>query len=196
MRLRAFLAAGLAGAAALTVSLVAVPAASATSSNHHDASFATLVDVSAQRALIANDVAAFKFNTGGSIEDPAREQQLLDQVAALSAEQGDDPAVAQAIFRDEIDGNKTVQYGLFDLWTAHPELTPTEWPDLTTVIRPELDKITTELMAEITATKDLQVSPDCHHKLGEATAKVDHDRHLDPLHVRALNQALARVCHN
>jgi chorismate mutase len=195
VRLRAFLAAGFAGAAVVTASVALTPVASA--HNHHDGeSFVTLVDVSAQRALIADDVAAFKFNTGGSIEDPAREQQLLDTVAGLSTQLGVDPAVAQAIFRDEIDGNKTVQYGLFDLWTAHPELTPTEWPDLTTVIRPELDQITTELMDQIKATQELQVAPNCHQKLGEAAAKIDHDRHLDPLHVRALNQALARVCHN
>jgi chorismate mutase len=195
VRLRALLIAGLAGAATVTAVVVSAPA-SAAPAHHDDPSFVQLVDISAQRALIANDVAAFKFNTGGSIEDPAREQQLLDTVADMSAQLGVDPVVAQAIFRDEIDGNKTVQYGLFDQWTAHPEQTPTEWPDLTTVIRPELDKITTELMDQIKATSQLQVAPDCGHKLAAATAEVDHHRHLDALHVRAVNQALARVCHS
>jgi chorismate mutase len=194
VRLRALLTAGLAGAATVTAVVVSVPA-SAAPAHHDDPSFVQLVDISAQRALIADDVAAFKFNTGGSIEDPAREQQLLDTVAGMSAQLGVDPAVAQAIFRDEIDGNKTVQYGLFDQWTAHPEQTPTEWPDLTTVIRPELDKITTELMDQIKATSGLQVAPDCRSRLDRATKAVEQRRHLDALHRQALEQAVARVCH-
>jgi chorismate mutase len=193
VRLRAFLAAGVAGAAVVTAAVALAPAASAQANNE---SFVTLVDVSAQRALIADDVAAFKFNTGGSIEDPAREQVLLDTVADLSAQMDVDPTIAQAIFRDEIDGNKIVQYGLFDLWTAHPELTPTEWPDLTTVIRPELDKITTELMDQIKATADLQVAKNCGEQLDAATNVVEQNRHLDRLHSQALHHALARVCHS
>jgi chorismate mutase len=192
VRLRAFLAAGVAGAAVVTAAVALAPAASAQANE----SFVTLVDVSAQRALIADDVAAFKFNTGGSIEDPAREQVLLDNVADLSAQMDVDPTVAQAIFRDEIDGNKSVQYGLFDLWTAHPELTPTEWPDLTTVIRPELDKITNELMEQIKATSDLQVAKNCGEQLDAATNVVEQNRHLDRLHSQALHHALARVCHS
>jgi len=192
VRLRALLAAGIAGAAAVTASVALAPAASANGNE----SFVTLVDVSAQRALIADDVAAFKFNTGGAIEDPAREQVLLDNVADLSAQLGVDPTVAQAIFRDEIDGNKSVQYGLFDLWTAHPELTPTEWPDLTTVIRPELDQITTELMDQIKATSDLQVASNCGEQLDSAVNVVEQKRNLDHLHSQALHQAVARVCHS
>lgn len=194
MRLRALLAAGFAGAAAVTLVAVSAPA-SATTAHHDDTDFVSLVDISAQRALIADDVAAFKFNTGGAIEDPAREQVLLDTVADMSADLGVDPAVAQAIFRDEIDGNKEVQYGLFDLWTAHPEQTPTEWPDLTTVIRPELDKITVDLMDQIKATSALQVAPNCHQRLDEALGYVSHQRHLDQLHSEAVRDAVARVCH-
>ena len=187
MRLRALLAAGL----AVTATLAVAPVASAS-----DTSFVTLVDVSAQRALIADDVAAYKFNTGKSIEDPAREQQLLDTVYDMSIQMGVDPNVAQAIFRDEIDANKEVQYGLFDLWTAHPELAPTSWPDLTTVIRPELDQITTELMDQIKATGSLQTAQNCDELVDSGTNQVDQSRDLDKLHAHAVSDAVARVCHS
>lgn len=41
-----------------------------------------LVDLAAQRVLVGDKVAAAKFGTDQPIDDPAREQQILDSVAA------------------------------------------------------------------------------------------------------------------
>ncbi|TDV46053.1 chorismate mutase [Actinophytocola oryzae] len=51
---------------------------------------APVVGLAAERVLLADKVAAAKFGTSTPVEDPVREQQVLDQAAALAAEAGID----------------------------------------------------------------------------------------------------------
>lgn len=156
---------------------------------------APLADLAAQRVQIGDKVAAAKFGTDQPIDDPAREQQILDSVAARSIELGIDPAATVRFFRAQIDANKVVQRGLYALWTEHPELRPTDRPDLINEVRPELDRITTELLNELRATagiRDATVECLAHLAFAATAALVRH--HLDALHRHAFTVALGPVC--
>ncbi len=128
----------------------------------------------AERILLADKGAAAKFGTSSPIEDPVREQQVLDQAAALAAEAGLDTAGTVAFFRAQIEMSKLVQRSLFERWTAHPEQAPTERPDLATEVRPELDRITVEFSGQLVATGDLRgAGARCHPRApgrGDLTA--------------------------
>ncbi|GIJ45208.1 chorismate mutase [Virgisporangium aliadipatigenens] len=154
-----------------------------------------LVGLSAERILVADKVAAAKFGTTSPIEDPAREQVVLDQAASLAAAAGLDVEETVAFFRAQIESSKLVQRGLFDLWTAHPELAPTERPDLATEVRPILDRITGQFIAELSATERLRGrTVRCHVSLVAAERSADRRYHLDRLHERALWGAIEPVC--
>ncbi|MFI6036147.1 chorismate mutase [Streptomyces sp. NPDC051315] len=57
-------------------------------------------------------MAAATWGTDNPIDDPAREQQVLDAVAAQAERAGADPEEVRRIFRDRIEANKIVQRGL------------------------------------------------------------------------------------
>lgn len=154
-----------------------------------------LTDLSAERVQVADKVAAAKFGTPAPIDDPAREAVVLNTVRTLSVEMGIDPDVAVALFTDQIEANKQVQRGLYALWTAHPELAPTERPDLVKEVRPILDRITVGLLDQLKATPHLRFHPSCRGQLTAARMLVSHGRHLDPLHRSALTRALPSICH-
>jgi chorismate mutase len=154
-----------------------------------------VVGLAAERTLLADKVAAAKFGTATPIEDPVREQQVLNQAAALAAEAGIDVPDTVQFFRAQIEMSKVVQRGLYDRWTRHPELAPTERPDLATEVRPELDRITVEFIGQLAATEDLRgPTPRCKVSLVVSEARVDHRYDLDRLHERALWGAISPLC--
>jgi chorismate mutase len=157
-------------------------------------SLVPLTDASAERVQVGDLVAAAKFGTPAPIDDPAREQVVLNNARALSVQLGIDPEVSAEIFADQIEANKQVQRGLYALWTAHPELAPTEKPDLVKVVRPILDRITTQLLDQIKATQHERVHPSCFGQLIVARIRVSFARHLDTLHRSALARAVQSVC--
>ncbi|WP_211282477.1 chorismate mutase, partial [Streptomyces hygroscopicus] len=75
------------------------------------ASLRPLVELSAERALVADEVAAAKWGTDSPIDDPAREREVLDAVARQAEELGADPVATARIFRDQIEASKVVQRG-------------------------------------------------------------------------------------
>lgn len=155
---------------------------------------AALADLSGQRVQIADKVAAAKFGTTQPIDDPVREQQILDGVAAKAPGLGLDPAEAVEFFRDQIEANKVVQRGLYELWTAHPEQAPTERPDLPTEVRPVIDRLNAGLLDELAATSDTRARPWCGGGLAVAIVATDRRLHLDRLHERALRRSLDSAC--
>lgn len=155
--------------------------------------FGPLTDLVIQRLRVSDEVAAAKFGTGQPIDDPAREQQELAQVRQDAMTLGLDPAATVRFFQDQITASKVVQRGLFALWTAHPNLAPTSRPDLT-VIRTELDRLTTELLSQLVDVKGRQHELGCRVALAEARITGEIFDHLDRLHRRALAVALESVC--
>ncbi|MFD2463508.1 gamma subclass chorismate mutase AroQ, partial [Amycolatopsis samaneae] len=154
-----------------------------------------LTDLAARRILLGDKVAAAKFGTDQPIDDPAREQQVLDSVRQLSLAAGIDPAASVRFFRDQIEANKIVQRGLYGLWTAHPELRPAHRPDLATEVRPELDRITTGIIEQLAATVSLR-RPTLTCAVDASFAKISAELrwHLDSLHRQALTVALRSTC--
>ncbi|MEE4595574.1 chorismate mutase [Streptomyces sp. DSM 41524] len=152
-----------------------------------------LVDLSAQRVLVADEVAAAKWGTDSPIDDPAREREVLAAVARQAEELGADPVATSRIFRDQIEASKVVQRGLYSRWDADPAQAPTERPDLGRV-RLEINRINGELVRAIADSAAVREAPSCVGHLTAGAAAVVHGRRLDPLHTVALGRSLPSVC--
>ncbi len=152
-----------------------------------------LVDAAAQRLLTADPVAANKYLNGGQIQDPAREQQVLDTVAAAATIMGADPAYTREVFRDQIDASVAVQYSLFAHWKLDPAAVPATAPDLTAT-RATIDGLNQTIVSEIAAQWPTLTAPSCAADLGVAVEQVATQRALDPLHRRALVFATGDYC--
>ncbi|MCB5910589.1 chorismate mutase [Streptomyces pinistramenti] len=152
-----------------------------------------LAALSAERDAVGDLVAAAKWGTGGPIDDPAREQQVLDAVAAQARQWGADPAATKRIFRDQIEASKVIQRELHRRWTADPAQVPTERPDLNEV-REKINRINTGLVRAIAASDTARSAPYCPVVLGAAAGQVQHAQRLDALHTAALARALRSVC--
>ncbi|QLH26809.1 chorismate mutase [Streptomyces sp. Rer75] len=180
----AVLAAGAGGA-------VAAPAAPSAPTAHGQ--LRPLAGLSADRLLVADQVAAAKWGTDSPIDDPAREQQVLDAVAEQAREAGGDPAATVRIFRDQIEASKVVQRGLYRRWQADPSSAPTERPDLGKV-RVEINRINGELVRSIADAADARTAPSCPGRLLAGALATGHEKRLDGLHAVALTRALPSVC--
>ncbi|WP_431041042.1 chorismate mutase [Streptomyces sp. P1-3] len=150
-------------------------------------------DLSAQRLLTADQVAAAKWGTDSPIDDPARERQVLEAVARQAVELGADPEATVRIFRDQIEANKVVQRALHRQWAADPDSAPTERPDLSQV-RQEINRVNGELVRAIAASATARTARACPALLTAGAVRVAHARDLDALHGLALARALPSVC--
>ncbi|MGQ5639279.1 MULTISPECIES: chorismate mutase [unclassified Streptomyces] len=152
-----------------------------------------VASLAAERLATADLVAAAKWGTTSPIDDPAREQQVLDSVAAQAEQLGADPDEARRVFRDQIEANKIVQRGLFARWTAHPEQAPITKPDLN-VVRQTINRINTDLVRTLAGTTAERTTPACAPELAVAVVEVHHEKHPDLLHTGALVRSLVSVC--
>ncbi|MET8471343.1 chorismate mutase [Streptomyces sp. NPDC006422] len=188
----------LGGAALPAAAAPAAPAAASVAASrpaHADPrALAAITSLATERLALADKVAAAKYGTDAPIDDPARERQILDDVAKRSADLGIDPAYAQSVFRDQIEANKVVQRGLYARWDAHPEQRPTERPDLAKEVRPQLDRITTQLLDALRNVAPTRTSPACTPLLTAAALHDARARGFDALHLEALRRALPSVC--
>lgn len=153
-----------------------------------------LTNLIVERLFISDQVAASKFGTTSPIDDPAREQQELDEVRQDAETVGLDPAATVAFFQNQIDASKVIQRGDFAIWTADPAKAPTSKPDLTQ-IRTQLDQLTTELLNELNSTQHLRAEPvTCKINLGVATLGAKLLDPLDSLHRQGLDTATPSIC--
>lgn len=155
--------------------------------------FDALVTVAYERLATADTVAASKWSSRGAVEDPAREQVVLDAASAGATQRGLDPALVTAVFRDQIQASKVVQYGLLEDWTADPAHAPATAPDLAT-IRPVLDGVTPQLLDALAATAAARRDGTCATQVGAADEQTAAARGLDALHRRGLERALRSIC--
>jgi chorismate mutase len=155
----------------------------------------SLADLAVQRILLADKVAAAKFGTTQPIDDPVREQQVLDQVAATSASMGLPPGTSVRFFQAQIEANKVVQRALFQRWTEHPAEQPAERPDLAKEVRPQLDRITGQILEQLVNTREIR-RPGVACVVWHAEAEISADivNRLDELHRKAVAMSLRPVC--
>lgn len=152
-----------------------------------------LVDAAAQRLLTAEPVAASKYLTGGQIQDPQREAQVLDTVASAAEAQGADAAFVREVFRDQIDATVSLQYSLFGDWKVDPAAAPVTAPDLAAT-RATIDALNQTMVGEIAHQWPELQSPSCRAELGASINEVAANRELDPLYRRALEYATHDYC--
>lgn len=145
-----------------------------------------LTDLVVERLLLADDVAAAKFLTDSSVDDPTREELVLEHVRGLAGAAGLDPDTVAAFFRDQFAASKLVQEGLFACWAAHPAQAPTAGPDLNGV-RDQLDLLTARLLRALRAAE----RPGGDRLAGAAGPRPER---LDALHHHALTVATRSVC--
>jgi chorismate mutase len=190
---------GVVAAGTVGGSLLLAPAASATPAGatartavvgSRVAAFDGLTELMIQRIVIGDDVAASKYFSGKPVDDPVREQQILDSVRQSAVQLGIDPESTADFFQAQIDASKVVQRGLLAYWAAHPDKAPTSGPDLN-VVREKLDALTTQLLTELVHVDHLRHTG-LRCTISATTAEFRN--HPDPLHRQALQTASPTIC--
>jgi chorismate mutase len=115
----------------------------------------TLID---QRLNIAPQVAKAKWNSGSPVNDTKREAKVLYEVTAqakLIGKEKCEPALVKKFFQDQFTAGKIIQTHLLISWrNKYPAKHKfKDAPNLARDIRPQLDKLTPEL---ITAFCDVE----------------------------------------
>jgi len=80
-----------------------------------------LVDAAARRLQTADPVAASNFRTGGQVDDPQREQQVIDAVTADAALAHIDAGYVHNVFRNQIDATDSLEHSRFAQWQDDAE---------------------------------------------------------------------------
>jgi chorismate mutase len=146
-----------------------------------------LVDLVVERLSLARDVAAAKYGSGGPIDDPIREQQILRSVGCALNVSALSHRMGMQFFRDQMEASKVVQRGLHHRWHRHPEEIPAANPDLTADVRPKLDHITAQIIQQFRCMSEAPC-----FKPGDIADLIDRrftgampERHLPGLHRHA-----------
>jgi chorismate mutase len=152
-----------------------------------------LVDDAAQRLQTADPVAASKYLTGGAVDDPAREMQVIDSVTADAVADHTDAGYVKDIFRNQIDATDSLEHSRFAQWKIDPAQAPTTAPDLSSS-RNTIDTLNRAIVVDIAAQWEELHSPTCRTDLEDAKRAVIAQRRLDALYQRALGYATHMYC--
>ncbi|MFZ6709390.1 gamma subclass chorismate mutase AroQ [Undibacterium sp. TC9W] len=117
--------------------------------NASDPRIVRLMGLMQQRLNLAQDVATYKWNAKAAIDDPVREQQILDALAQQATQYGLAPRQVQDFFTAQIVAGKMIQTALFAQWVSKAQAPFDNPPDLKTAIRPALDKLTPQLLTAL-----------------------------------------------
>ncbi len=153
-----------------------------------------LIDIVLQRLSVADKVALSKWDSGKPVEDLVREQAVIETTQRDAIHYGLDAHQASRFIADQIEASKLIQYALLAAWrrTGTAPTTPRE--DLVNTIRPQLDRLQTQLLQRL-ASIPMQADLDyCARTIAHATEIYTKQNHLDPLHSIALDRALAHIC--
>jgi chorismate mutase len=153
-----------------------------------------LVDAAAQRLQTAEPVAANKWQTGGSIEDPQRVEQVLSAVGADAKGRGVDGDYVRQIFTDQVHATEAIEYTRFAQWKLDPGAAPGVAPDLSTS-RAIIDRLNAEMVEQVAMHWPVLHSPACVGTLEDAKTAVANARGLDPLYQQALSFSTHSYCH-
>ena len=152
-----------------------------------------LVDAATQRLQTAEPVAASKWNTGGSIEDPARVKQVMDAVSRAATTRHIDPQAVRQIFTDQVNATEAIEYTRFAQWKLDPASAPGTAPDLASS-RATIDRLNTEMVDQIALQWPVLHSPGCAATLDDAKTAVINARTLDPGYQQALTFSTHSYC--
>jgi chorismate mutase len=155
-----------------------------------------LVERTAHRLLIAEQVALAKWDSGKAVEDAPREAQVILGAAKEGAAKELDEASVSNFFNAQIEANKFVQYALLADWHRvgkAPEHAPI---DLVKNIRPQLDEVQKSLIAELVDTVEIRKSKTCRADIAKAIGKYvsKHAQGSVLITAATLDRALAGAC--
>jgi chorismate mutase len=158
--------------------------------------FQELVELSARRLVIAEQVALAKWDNGMPVEDASREDHVIGSATKAGQSISLDPTSVSNFFRAQIEANKLVQYSLLAEWRREgraPDHTPV---DLASTIRAELDEVDKALIAELEESKVIRARASCRTDIAKAVGKYasGHTKQFSPLKAIALDRALATAC--
>ena len=139
------------------------------------------------RLLLAPDVAQYKWNHHIPIEDLAREAQVIAALGHQAGELGVPRAWAEAFFRAQIEASKTAQNELFQGWEVFRHGQFPDTPDLATVTRPKLDKLTAQLLHALAENWPLLADP----KRRDDVQRAMHPMQAEDISARAVAEAIA-----
>jgi chorismate mutase len=155
-----------------------------------------LVEASARRLDIAQQVAFAKWDSKTAVEDAPREAQVIMSATREGESMGLDGAYVAGFFLAQIEANKLVQYSLLADWYRAGRAPAHGRINLTTTIRPELDRLQTELVRALTVARAVRTSATCHADIARAVGKYlsAHQPDAGTYKKIALDRALAAVC--
>ena len=153
-----------------------------------------LVRTTAQRLIIAEQVALAKWDSGAPVEDATREGQVIVSATKAGQSRGLVPTSVSNFFRAQIEANKLVQYSLLAEWRRvgkAPDHTPV---DLASTIRLQLDQVDKALIAELEESTAVRASASCRIEIAKAAGRYVSAHSLGPIVAIALDRALATAC--
>lgn len=158
-----------------------------------DTALTNLISLVSQRLALAEPIAHWKWVNHRPVADPSGAKTLLADVDRRARRAGVDPSFAQAFFTDQIDANTQVQQALFDSWhSSQPPAEPP--PDLQSVVRPQLDRLTPQLIAGLARVQPLRDVPDCPVRVAQGIANWKTLTRYDSARTDVLTHALEHVC--
>ena len=155
-----------------------------------------LVELSARRLALAEQVALAKRDGHTSVEDPSREDEVIMSAVREGKSRGLDGTFVSKFFRAQIEANKAVQYSLLANWYRTGRAPGHAPVNLANSVRPELDQLQTALIAELANTAMTRAGTTCHADVAKAVGKYISSHKGDRwwLDEISLDRALAAAC--
>jgi chorismate mutase len=154
----------------------------------------SLVQSSARRLTLAEQVALAKWDSGTAVEDVPREALVIAGAVKMGESKGLDEASVANCFRAQIGANKLIQYSLLADWRRAGKAPIHEPINLNNTIRPELDQLQTTLNRELADTTAIRASKSCRPEVAEPVGKYVLAHDLGSLQAIALDRAMAAAC--
>ncbi|MGA4787385.1 gamma subclass chorismate mutase AroQ [Nocardia sp. AB354] len=177
-----------------------LPQAQAAPAEGDRSALSPLVELVLRRLNTADAVAAAKWTasqrTGQPpvVDDPAREAQVYDAMAAAGTRSGLPQDWVRQVFAGQIEANKTVQYGLLTRWRFDPAAAPAPDASDLAAVRPVIDEVNGEILNQLAAHRTVLTAPDCAQQLAAAVFPALTSGRVDALHGAALVRATVTLC--
>jgi chorismate mutase len=155
-----------------------------------------LVETSAHRLMIAEQVALAKWDSGAPVEDAPREALVIHSAVQAGEARGLDEASVTAFFRAQIEANKIVQYSLLADWRRYGDAPAHASISSMSAVRSELDQIQTLLVSELADTAAIRARATCRADIATAvgTYLSRHKQEAGQLRAIALDRAMGAAC--
>jgi chorismate mutase len=117
-----------------------------------------LVEISARRLALAEQVALAKWDNHTPVEDPSREAKVIESAVKQGQSAGLDGTFVSNFFRAQIEANKTAQYYLLADWYRAGK-TPAHAPiNSVGSVRLEPDRLQTALIAALADSANIRAT--------------------------------------